>query len=290
MALSLAGCSDTSTAGASNSGTQTSPSATASATPSEEPTSTEPVLIPVQRTPLAGVEMPTNMDEYGGISLGQNLVAGTKNDGAPVVTIYSDPFCPYCNLLEQEYGKRLESMAQSGKITLVNQPNLRFAETQFSPLSLQAEVWFAANHPDKYKEFHSRLYADIAGPVTTRDGEPVSHEERVEPAMSRVYELAGAVGLTQDDVAKLRADIEANPYRSLLEQLRQRFLDDGFKYVPTVMIDDMQLEDYSEGKLGKILDEIEAGTWQASRGAGGASPSAPANGGAADASATPTQG
>ncbi|KMY23067.1 hypothetical protein ACU19_06295 [Actinobaculum suis] len=264
LSLSLTGCADTTRAGLQ----EASPaaSATAAATPAagetQTPASTEPVLIPKERTALAGVEMPANMDEYGGISFGKDLVAGTKNEGKPVVTIYSDPWCPYCVLLLDKYGERLTEMTKAEQITLVVQPNLRFAEYQFSPVAEQAELWMAANQPDKYFDYHTRLYHDVSMPFVVHDGEPIPRDKRDEPAVSRVYELASTVGVSDADIEKMKSDLASNPYRSLLEQLRQRFLDDGFKYVPTILVDGLHLENYKDGKFDTVLDEIAAGTWK----------------------------
>ncbi|WP_392399328.1 DsbA family protein [Actinotignum urinale] len=193
--------------------------------------------------------MPANVDEFGGISLGKDLRAGTKNEGAKVVRVFSDPYCPFCIKFETQYGKELEDLAKAGKITLVYHPNYRFQDIKFSTQSLQALYWVAAHEPDKFVAFQHALYGESAPKVTA--------EKRTEPDVAVIKTAADKAGIAPDKFANMQTMIQNDVYKKLLMQTREQFLADGFKYIPAVMIDGNAYSNISDGRFAPVMEELK---------------------------------
>ncbi|MFG6286215.1 DsbA family protein [Actinotignum schaalii] len=259
LAFGLAACTDTSDAPgvkptvAATTDSTTAPSGpTASATPSatQEPAH----LVPIQRGGNVVTEkIPAPLDQWGGISIGADGVAGSVNEGKPVVRVYSDYWCPWCNDLVRDHGEELIQMAKDGKITLVYHPNMRFEESPYSVKGEQAEVWFAVNAPDKYLDFHELLYKEGSIPVVKH----VDRAQRQQPDPALIEEFATRVGLDNAQLESLRATLAGDEYLPLLKQLREQFLADGMKYIPAVVIDEKLVSDPNNGNLDQFLAPLK---------------------------------
>lgn len=189
-----------------------------------------------------GDELPNNVNDQGGISLGSDMVAGSVNEEAPVVSIYYDYMCSWCNYLEYSYTEDLAQMAQEGDITLVYQPVAVLGE-HFSAQAMAAEYFVAENAPEKYAEFHDALFLTVY-PVFLNedyDGE--------QPSLENITATAAVIGLSDDMVEDLTDAVNEGAYDDAIESANRQWAENGQEGTPGVVIDDRQLTDWTEGKL-----------------------------------------
>ncbi|ALO68208.1 hypothetical protein AS189_19005 [Arthrobacter alpinus] len=143
--------------------------------------------------------VPTNMNAYGGITLGKDgaVVKPTTTEttvdintvpalptekiekatdldkigikasaaGQPVQTvIYFDFLCPFCNQFETKYGAKLKALASEKKVT-VEYRSLGFLDrlsggTNYSSRAGAAAACVAEVSPDKYQAYLDKLFAE----------------------------------------------------------------------------------------------------------------------------------
>lgn len=143
-------------------------------------------------------QAPANVTEYGGISLGKELTAGTKNDGVPQVDIYFDYACPACSQLGNEYGVALGEAAKKGDITLVYHP-VRIHGIPFASTGAGAEFFVAENEPDKYFAFHELMHEKL---MTAYLEEKISA-----PSARDVVTIAKEAGVSEENCEKLLQEL-----------------------------------------------------------------------------------
>ncbi|SNS62265.1 Protein-disulfide isomerase [Micrococcales bacterium KH10] len=167
----------------------------------------------------------------GGIPFGQDGVAGTQNEGAITVEVYSDFLCSYCAVFEQTNLATLDEFRQSGEITLVLHPLSmlsRGSQTAYSSRAASAFAYLADNAPEYALEFNSALFANF--PAQSSDG--LSDDDLVRIATQvGVPEAVAAASVGGDFVAwtlKIVDDAAANT---------EVAGDEGRLGTPTVLID-----------------------------------------------------
>lgn len=137
-------------------------------------------------------------DEDPGISLGKDLVAGTKNEGATQVDIYFDYACSHCNHLGNDYGAELGEAAKAGDITLVYHP-VSIMSTLFSYTGAAAEFFVAENEPDKYFVFHELLHEKIMTPYMNGDLN--------DPRAQNIVDIAKEAGVSEENCEALSKEL-----------------------------------------------------------------------------------
>ena len=128
--------------------------------------------------PLAEVARPTTSDVHdiagveltGGIPVGVDGVAGTVTEGVPVVEVFADHMCGYCqifaNLQPGEGGNgELEQLRAEGKITLVYVPlsimDRASQGTVFSTRAAAAVALIADRSPEHFLAFNAKLFEQL---------------------------------------------------------------------------------------------------------------------------------
>ncbi|WP_448070864.1 DsbA family protein [Georgenia yuyongxinii] len=180
--------------------------------------------------------------EDGGISLGADLVAGTANEGAPVLDVYLDFTCSYCGQFEEINGEAIDEFVTAGAATVVYHPMPWLSEpdwTNFSARSMNAAATVADRAPAAYNDFQHALFtlfADAAG---------------TEPTDEQIAATALGAGVPQEVV-------DTFTDRTFIEwgaASRAQFTNDGYRGTPTVLIDGEQFEGWTEpGALAAALD------------------------------------
>lgn len=192
-------------------------------------------------------QAPANVTEYGGISLGKELKAGTANKGVPQVDIYFDYSCPACGQLGNEYGAALGEAAKRGDITLVYHP-VRIHGTPFASTGAGAEFFIAENEPDKYFTFHELVHDKLMIPYLAG--------KAAEPTAQDIVDIAREAGVSEENCEKLLQELTqieealandsatSTPLLTWLAEITQQFaLDsqlsrtDGSYGTPSVYID-----------------------------------------------------
>ena len=209
-------------------------------------------------------QAPANVTEYGGISLGKELVAGTKNEGVPQVDIYFDYACPACNLLGNEYGAALGEAAKRGDITLVYHP-VRIHSIPFASTGAGAEFFIAENEPDKYFAFHELVHEKLMTPYL---------EEKISaPTAKDVVDIAREAGVSEENCEKLLQeltqmetaledeDVASSPLLTWIVETTEQFAvdsqlsrTDGNYGTPSVYIDGVMSDKWSTD-IPDLLDK-----------------------------------
>jgi len=118
-----------------------------------------PVPLP-EPGPLA---TPSVVNEAGGIPVGQDGVAGSVTEGAPVVDVYLDFMCPWCGVFEEKNGQLLKDWRAAGDITYVMHPVAILDDASvgasFSTRAAAAAVWVAETSPESFEAFVAGMFA-----------------------------------------------------------------------------------------------------------------------------------
>jgi protein-disulfide isomerase len=205
---------------------------------------------------LADVRAPAAAAPGGGIPGGPGGV-GTVGDGDVLVEVYFDPACPWCQRLEQMYGEGLLDLVGAGGVTLVHRP-LAFLDARwggtYSTRAVHALAVVADAAPELYPALHRQLLAhqpeagDAAGldddaiaRIARDAGVPADVVERFTATVSAEYRVATADGGTERRGAASRV---LAPWVAAATQ--QAYADLGEVGVPTVLVDGVRVEDWSE--------------------------------------------
>lgn len=198
--------------------------------------------------------MPANVSvEDGGISLGSELIAGTSNDGAPVLDVYLDYTCSFCGLFEEVNATDIEEAVSAGEVTVVYHPVAildgaepagRPAFSDFSGRSVEAAAVVADGAPEAFSSFHRGLFELWA--------EAIDAGAADEPTDEQIAEAAEAAGVPQDVVDTIGEGRFTDWVGATTEQFRR----DGFTGTPTVLIEGERFDGWEEP--GALLAELTA--------------------------------
>ncbi|WP_166850630.1 thioredoxin domain-containing protein [Isoptericola sp. BMS4] len=118
----------------------------------------------VDEVPLSEVSMPATAQDDGGIPVGADRVAGSTNEGAPVVDVYLDYMCPVCGQFEQINAADIDTMIDDGDATVVYHPVTildRLSQgTEYSTRSAAASAYVADQAPEAFAEYNALLFAN----------------------------------------------------------------------------------------------------------------------------------
>lgn len=193
----------------------------------------------------------TVQEETGGIPVGAGLVAGTENEGAPVVEVYLDVTCSYCNEFENiNYGV-IEDLVNNEEATVVYHPlsildqsGTRLAG--FSGRSAHALAVVADQSPEHFMQFMQGLFN-------------MYHNAQSAP-VADFKELATSIGIS-NEVADSLNDGQFNDW---INAKNTKFIQDGFSGTPTVLINGNEFNNWiTPGALAdavRTAGELEVGT------------------------------
>lgn len=207
---------------------------------------TEPVAAELE-------DMPRNVSvEDGGISLGNELVAGTSNDGAPVLDVYLDYTCGYCAQFEEINATDIEEAVSAGEATVVYHPvaildgsedeagNRAF--TDFPGRAAQAAAVVADGAPEAFNAFHQGLFELWASALDSGAAQQPTDEE--------IAEVAAAAGVPDDVVGT----IDDGRFTEWVAATTEQFRRDGFTGTPTVLVDGERFDGWNQP--GALLAEL----------------------------------
>ncbi|EPD26027.1 MULTISPECIES: DsbA family protein [Actinomycetaceae] len=205
--------------------------------------------------PKVTSQLPKNVTPDVGVSVGSSLAAGTVNEGKPVVDIYFDYLCVWCNRLETAYAEELTQRAKNGEITLVYHPLVVESQYEFSHTASASALWVAEHRPDVFAAYHNEIFAMTAPLFEAKEKVPV-------PQTAQLAELGKKAGLTDAEAEQMIADVSVGDgkpamYSELLGQSLQQFSADGFTGTPTVLLNGKQVADWTDGKLTAALDALK---------------------------------
>jgi len=194
----------------------------------------------------AVADVPANTSvEDGGISLGSDLVAGTTNDGAPVLDVYLDFTCPHCATFEEVNAEDIDALVSGGEATVVYHPVAILDRsgdfTGFSGRAVQAAGVVADQAPEAYNAFQAAMF-DLFAEST--DAEPTDEQ---------IAAAASEAGVPQE-VADALASGE-RPFAEWVEATTQQFSRDGYTGTPTVLIDGAEFTGWTEP--GALVEAIQ---------------------------------
>ncbi|MPV38455.1 DsbA family protein [Georgenia subflava] len=186
----------------------------------------------------------------GGIPLGSELVAGTSNDGAPVLDVYLDFSCPHCGTFEEVNAEDINEVVSAGEATVVYHPVAILDRTGnwsgFSGRAAQAAAVVADQAPEAYNDFQSALFELIANATSA------------EPTDEEIAAAAVEAGVPQEVADTLTVPLEERPFTEWVQATTQQFSRDGYSGTPTVMIDGDTIEPELWGQPGALAEELRA--------------------------------
>lgn len=213
--------------------------------PSPTPTTSEPA--PTDTS----IDLTTY--EGGGLSLGKELTAGTKNEGATQVDIYFDYACSHCNHLSNDYGAGLGEAAKAGDITLVYHP-VAIMGVLFSYTGAGAEFFVADNEPDKYFAFHELLHEKIMTPYMNGDVQ--------DPRAKDIVAIAKEAGVSEENCEVLSKELtEMENILLANDHSRSTTLLDHVIETTNLFIDNSQKAHGSAGTPTVYIDGKKAENW-----------------------------
>ena len=186
--------------------------------------------------PLAEVARPATSDVHdiagveltGGIPVGVDGVAGTVTEGVPVVEVFADHMCSYCQIFENlqpgEGGNgELEQLRAEGKITLVHVPlsimDRASQGTVFSTRAAAAVALIADRSPEHFSAFNAKLFE------LQPSGRGLSDQQMVD--------LAVELGVP----AEIAEEIKEWKFVPFIQATAVATFERGITTTPTVLID-----------------------------------------------------
>ncbi|WP_277209303.1 DsbA family protein [Isoptericola croceus] len=209
----------------------------------------------VEDIPLAEVsDVPSTATESGGIPVGSDLVAGTENEGAPVVDEYLDYMCPACGQFTQTNGADVEALLTSGDATVVYYPvsilDRSSRGSDYSTRAAAAAYWLADQAPEAFYEFNKAVFANQPEQNTTG----LDDDE--------LAELAESVGAPADVAGGIADGTARATYGQYVYSLSNEVTADeslfnanGSFGTPTVLIDGQRFEAW--GEPGALLAAVQ---------------------------------
>ena len=194
-------------------------------------------------------EVPANTTlADGGISLGSSLTAGTANEGAPVLDVYLDFTCTYCEQFEAVNADDIDAMVSAGDATVVYHPVAILDSTGdfsgFSGRAAQAAAVVADQAPEAYNAFQGALFDLYRGAGAT-EGAAAG-----EPTDADIAAAAVEAGVPQ----AVADAIDDGSFTEWVEATTQQFGKDGHTGTPTVLIDGEDFEGWTEeGALAQAV-------------------------------------
>ena len=195
------------------------------------------IVANANKSHLDGVDAPAGADLQGGITVGSSLEAGTANEGAPVVKVYSDYTCSYCAMFDEINAEDLGAMAKDGLITLSLHPVAILDQSGdfsgYTSLAANAAATVAQYAPASFLAFNSALFEEYR----TASEEYKTSGTMVLPDLAGIQQIALDLGVSSDVTARF-ADGEVIDW---VEATTRQFYADGFKGTPAVFVDGEQL-------------------------------------------------
>ncbi|MHA7271434.1 DsbA family protein [Arthrobacter sp. HLT1-20] len=206
--------------------------------------------------------VPTNMNAYGGITLGKDgaVIKPTTTEttvdvdklgtpptaaaekafdlqkigiqasatGEPIQTVvYFDFMCPFCGAFEKQFGPQLKSLASEGKIT-VEYRALGFLDrfssgTNYSSRAGAAAACVADKSPEKYQAFLDVLFVN----------QPAENSKGLDNATLKKY-------ATEVGAADISSCVDAKTFRPFMANTTGLATNHGVTGTPTVFMDGAQ--------------------------------------------------
>ncbi|GAA4414643.1 hypothetical protein GCM10023169_00170 [Georgenia halophila] len=191
---------------------------------------------------IADVEnVPENTSvEDGGISMGEDLVAGTENEGAPVLDVYLDFACPHCANFEDVNSEDIDELVSNGAATVVYHPVSilsRGDQNSWSWRSAEAAAVVADGAPEAYNDFQGALF-------------DLNAQGQAEPTDEQIVQTAVDSGVPQD----VASTIPDQRFNAWVDATTQEFSRDGYGATPTILIDGEEFQEWSTpGSLAEAL-------------------------------------
>lgn len=216
---------------------------------------------PAELPEPAPLATPSVAAESGGIPIGKDGVAGTSNEGAPVVDVYLDFRCLWCNVFEDTNAADIAEWRAAGDITYVLHPVAILDDAgKFSTRAAAAAVWIAEKSPEHFDKFVTEMFA-----VQPETGpQPLSDRE-----IADIAKTVGAPAEVVDGIADLTS---YKTYASWIADRTQAAGSDkklesdlgqgrrGFS-TPTIVVDGEKFEDNWQvpGVLRAAVDAAKQG-------------------------------
>lgn len=195
--------------------------------------------------------VPANVNNHGGVVVGQSGVAGEATPGAPDLDVYIDFMCPICGEFERINADDLETLRTQGDLNVTYNiisilDRYSTGDSQFSTRSANAAATVANGAPAQFVDFVEAMF------------EHQPEEQTAGLTDAEMTQIAIDAGVPED-VANTFAD---GTYIEWVTEATEQATKDGVTGTPTVFFDGKKLTDVSYFTPGAL------GTWLADQGVG----------------------
>jgi len=212
---------------------------------------------------LTDVELrPAGSTLAGAIPVGSDGVAGVTDGAAAdavIVSVYSDPICPYCGLFDQLSSATLAELRESGDVVveyhLISLFDNQSLGTAFSTRAATAAALVAAEAPESYVAFIDAMFVNQPDEGTTglTDVEiaDIAREAGVPEDVAAQVESSAYLGSGPDDPTTY------GPW--VLAATEQASRDLGRLATPTILLngEELDVQEYDWTQEGGLAQAIE---------------------------------
>lgn len=172
-------------------------------------------------------EMPQHVRKDGSITIGADLTAGSVNEGAPVVSVFFDYYCPHCQEFEELHKEELNDLVTSGEITLALY-SVKILGSSWTDDVNNALACVLNHEPEKVMDFHAAAF-DLYGQAAAQGSAALL-------TIENLVAVAQEAGISETTTAEFAQNAEANTYEKFTELTTQTFTDGGLTGTPSVMV------------------------------------------------------
>lgn len=172
-------------------------------------------------------DMPQHVREDGAITLGSDLTAGSVNEGAPVVSLFFDYYCPHCQEFEVVHKDEINELVSSGEVTLALYA-VKILGSSWTDDVNNALASVLNHEPEKVLDFHAAAF-DLYGQAAAQGSAALL-------TIENLVAVAQEAGISETTTAEFAQNAEANTYEKFTELTTQTFTDGGLTGTPSVMV------------------------------------------------------
>lgn len=184
----------------------------------------------------------------GALTFGQDLMPGSRNEGAPVVEIWFDYACPHCAEFEKLHASEFASLATSGSATAVLRP-VKILGSSWTDLVDNALGLVVDNEPKVALDFHTAAFSLYEEAASTSNQSLLTVDNLVTYAQS--------AGVSEELTSQFEATVTANTYGPWTTLGAKTFKDSGLTGTPTVWANGQALDLNDINSASGITDALK---------------------------------
>lgn len=157
---------------------------------------------------------------------------GKATSGAPVVSLFQDYQCPACKAMEDQFGSKLEEMANAGKIQLEYHTMTFLDDNLGNDASVRsAQAAACADTVGAYAKYHDTVYAN----QPTQEGQGYTNDQLLK-------DFPKAAGITGDKLTSFTACYDKKNMANWVTTVDDTASKSNIKATPTLRVNGKDFE------------------------------------------------